>query len=36
MNKGIGMMMRNKVEELTPLDPILIPFKTYEIKEGQS
>ena len=31
MNKGIGMMMRNKAEELAPLNPFLI----YEIKESQ-
>ena len=36
MNKGAWMMMRNKVEELTPLDPILIMFQICEIKEGQS
>ena len=31
MNKGIGMMMRNKAEELAPLNPFLI----YKIKESQ-
>ena len=36
MDKGVGMMMRNKVEELAPLDPFLIPFQIYEIKEVQS
>ena len=35
MDKGVGMMMRNKVEELVPLDPNLIPFQIYEIKEDQ-
>ena len=36
MDKGVRMMMRNKVEELALLDQILIPFQTYKIKEGQS
>ena len=36
MNKDVGMMMRNKVVELAPPDPVLIPFQIYEIKEGQS
>ena len=31
---GIGMMMRNKAKELTPLYPFLISFHIYEIKEG--
>ena len=29
------MMMENMVEELATLDPLLIPFQIYEIKEGQ-
>ena len=28
-------MMKNKVEELAPLDPLLIPSLIYKIKEGQ-
>ena len=36
MDKGIGMMMKNMVEELAPLDPLLIPFQIYKIKGGQS
>ena len=36
MDKGIGMMMKNLAEELVPLDPLLIQFQVYEIKEGQS
>ena len=35
MNKGVGMMMRNKAKELALLDPILITFQIYEIKECQ-
>ena len=35
MDKGVGIMMRNKAEELAPLDPLLIPFLIYKIKEGQ-
>ena len=34
MDKDIGMMMRNKTKELTPLDPFLIPVQIYDIKEG--
>ena len=30
------MMMRNKVDELAPLDPFLISFQIYKIKEGHS
>ena len=33
MDKGVGMMMRNKTEDLTPLYPFLITFHIYEIKE---
>ena len=29
------MTMRNKVEELAPLDPLLSIFQKYEIKEGK-
>ena len=29
------MIMRNKAEELAPLDPFLVPFQIYEIKDGQ-
>ena len=36
MDKGVGMMMKNMTEELAPLDPFLIPFQIYKIKEGQS
>ena len=28
-------MMKNKAEELAPLDLLLIPFLIYKIKEGQ-
>ena len=35
MDKGIGMMMRNKVEELASLDPMLITSQIYELKESQ-
>ena len=34
MDKGIEMMIRNKAEELALLDPFLISFQIYEIKEG--
>ena len=34
MDKGVGMIMRNKAEELASVDPFLIPFQIYEIKEG--
>ena len=30
------MIMKNKVDELAPLDPLLILFQIYEIKEGRS
>ena len=30
------MMMKNKADELSLLDPLLISFQTYKIKEGQS
>ena len=30
------MMMRNKVDKLASLDPFLITYQIYEIKEGQS
>ena len=36
MDKSIGMMMNKMTEELALLDPLLIPFQIYEIKEGQS
>ena len=29
------MMMKNMAEELALLDPLLIPFQIYEIKEGK-
>ena len=29
------MMMRNKVEELAPLNSFVITFQIYEIKEGR-
>ena len=29
-------MMKNKAEELAPLDPLLIPSLIYKIKEGQA
>ena len=35
MDKGVQMMMRSKAEKLAKLDPILITFQIYIIKEGQ-
>ena len=32
---GVGMMMRNKAEELALLNPFVITFQICEIKEGQ-
>ena len=36
MDKGVGMMMRNKMEEFAPLNPFVTTFQIYKIKEGQS
>ena len=36
MDKDVELRIRNKVEELAPLDPFLILFQIYKIKEGQS
>ena len=35
MDNGVGIMMRNKVEELAPLDPFLIIVQKHEIKKVQ-
>ena len=34
MDKGVGMMMKNMIEELAPLDSLLVTLQIHEIKGG--